>query len=182
MVARITGAVALRCEVGEQFRDHRQVADLVAPQAEAAPTNVEVIARAIAMANAAGKPGRHTEFVVKAREALVREAEAAEPAPMEALEDAEPIEAAVKVGALDYLPPHALAPDIAKRIYWASRADDYIGAWTGPVYVVTDDHSYSASELFASLVQFNHIAKTVGLRTGGDGCGFPVAPCISRSP
>lgn len=64
-----------------------------------APTNVEVIARAIAMANAAGKPGRHTEFVVKAREALVREAEEAEPPPMELLEDAEPIEAAVKVGA-----------------------------------------------------------------------------------
>ena len=68
-------------------------------QAEPAPTNVEVIARAIAMANAAGKPGRHTEFVVKAREALVREAEEAEPLLMEMQEDAEPIEAALKVGA-----------------------------------------------------------------------------------
>lgn len=67
--------------------------------AMATPTNVEVIARAIAMANAAGKPGRHTEFVVKAREALVHEAGEAEPPSMEALEDAGPIEAAVKVGA-----------------------------------------------------------------------------------
>jgi hypothetical protein len=63
------------------------------------PSNIEVIARAIAMAGAAGKLGRHTEFVVKAREALVREAEETEPPPMDMLEDAEPIEAAVKVGA-----------------------------------------------------------------------------------
>jgi hypothetical protein len=38
-----------------------------------APTNAEVIARAIALAAAAGRPGRHTEFVVKAREALIGE-------------------------------------------------------------------------------------------------------------
>ena len=75
-------------------------------------------------------------------------------------------------GARDYLAPHIFATDIAKRIYWAAVADDYIGAWTGPVYVVTDAHSYSAAELFASSVQFNHIAKTVGQRTAGDGCGF----------
>jgi hypothetical protein len=42
------------------------------------PTNAEVIARASAMAAAAGRPGRHTEFVVKAREALVQEAGADE--------------------------------------------------------------------------------------------------------
>jgi hypothetical protein len=75
-------------------------------------------------------------------------------------------------GSLDYLAPHTFATDIAKRFYWAAVADDYIGAWSGPVYVVTDDHSYSAAELFASSMQFNHIAKAVGQRTGGAGCGF----------
>jgi Peptidase family S41 len=76
-------------------------------------------------------------------------------------------------GALDYLEPHAFDnPDIAKRVYWAAVADDYRGAWTGPVYVITDSRSYSAAELFASSMQLNHIAKTVGQRTGGDGCGF----------
>jgi len=42
------------------------------------PTNAQVIARAQALAAAAGKLGRHTEFVVKAREALLQE-QAAEP-------------------------------------------------------------------------------------------------------
>lgn len=37
------------------------------------PSNVAVIERAIAMARAAGKPGRHSEFVVKARQILLDE-------------------------------------------------------------------------------------------------------------
>ena len=44
-------------------------------EAPDAPTNAEVIAKAVALAAAAGRPGRHTEFVVKAREALIREAD-----------------------------------------------------------------------------------------------------------
>ena len=75
-------------------------------------------------------------------------------------------------GFLDYLPPHSFDVAIAKRVYWAAVADDYIGAWTGPAYVVTDSHTYSAAELFASSFQTNRIGKTVGERTGGDGCGF----------
>lgn len=76
-------------------------------------------------------------------------------------------------GSLDYLEPHAFGDlGIARRLYWAAVADDYRGAWTGPAYVITDSRSYSAAELFASSMQLNHIAKTVGQRTGGDGCGF----------
>jgi len=76
-------------------------------------------------------------------------------------------------GALDYLERHAFGdPGVAGRLYWAAVADNYRGAWSGPVYVVTDSRSYSAAELFASSMQRNHIAKTVGQRTGGDGCGF----------
>jgi len=82
------------------------------------------------------------------------------------------VDAGSAAGSLDYLAPHTFDTDIAKRIYWAAVADDYLGAWTGAVYVVTDDHSYSAAELFASSMQINRIAKTVGQRTGGDGCGF----------
>jgi hypothetical protein len=37
------------------------------------PTNAEVIEKAVALAAAAGRPGRHTEFVVKAREVLLAE-------------------------------------------------------------------------------------------------------------
>lgn len=46
-------------------------ADASAPPA---PSNAEVVARAVAMAAAAGRPGRHTDFVLKARESLVAEA------------------------------------------------------------------------------------------------------------
>jgi hypothetical protein len=53
-------------------------------QDRSAPTNTEVIARATELALAAGRPGRHTEFVVKAREALIGErATEAAMAPME---------------------------------------------------------------------------------------------------
>jgi len=43
------------------------------------PTNAEVIAKAIELAAEAGKRTRHTEFVVKAREALMQERQTAEP-------------------------------------------------------------------------------------------------------
>jgi hypothetical protein len=43
-------------------------------RSEAVPSNAAVIARATAMAEMAGRPGRHTEYVVKAREALMQEA------------------------------------------------------------------------------------------------------------
>jgi hypothetical protein len=65
------------------------------------PTNAEVIARASAMAIAAGRDGRHTEFVVKAREALMNEAQELE-APHDdeiATLAGDPGEAAGKIGA-----------------------------------------------------------------------------------
>jgi hypothetical protein len=55
----------------------------------AGPTNAEVLARATALAEAAGKPGRHTEFVVKARQALLQEQDAADD-PDDYADDADP--------------------------------------------------------------------------------------------
>jgi hypothetical protein len=75
-------------------------------------------------------------------------------------------------GFLAYLPPHSFDVSVAKRVYWPAVADDYIGAWTGPAYAVTDTHTYSAAEQFAASFQNNHIGKTVGEHTAGDGCGF----------
>jgi hypothetical protein len=75
-------------------------------------------------------------------------------------------------GFLGYLAPHSFDVGIAKRVYWPAVADDYIGAWTGQAYAVTDSHTYSAAEQFASSFQTNRIGKTVGERTAGDGCGF----------
>jgi hypothetical protein len=60
----------------------------------------------------------------------------------------------------------------AAKIYWPATVDPWRAAWTGRVYVLTNATSYSAAEMFAAIMQDNAIAKTVGVRTGGDGCGF----------
>ncbi len=53
---------------------HMWKADGLSPPASRGPTNAEVVAKAIELAAAAGKRGRHTEFVVKARQALIETA------------------------------------------------------------------------------------------------------------
>lgn len=80
------------------------------------------------------------------------------------------IDAGSGSGALDYLAP-GMAPDAATALYWATAADPMRGAWDGPVYLVTDAGTASAAEMFAALMKDNGIAKTVGVRTLGLGCG-----------
>lgn len=63
---------------------------------------------------------------------------------------------------------------VRERLYWPAIAAPFEGAWTGPTYVLTDGKSYSAAEMFTAVMRDNGIAKTMGLRTGGDGCGFMV--------
>ncbi len=60
----------------------------------------------------------------------------------------------------------------AYRLSYPSSADDFWGLWTGPLYVLTDGRTYSSAEMFTAVVQDNHLGKTVGATTGGDGCGF----------
>jgi hypothetical protein len=62
--------------------------------------------------------------------------------------------------------------DLVGNLSSASMIEEWYAAWTGPTYVVTDQRSYSAAEMFAAVMQDNHIAKIVGVRTGQDGCGF----------
>jgi len=62
--------------------------------------------------------------------------------------------------------------DLAGTLSSASMIEERYAAWTGPTYVVTDQRSYSAAEMFAAVMQDDGIAKTVGVRTGQDGCGF----------
>jgi C-terminal processing protease CtpA/Prc len=60
----------------------------------------------------------------------------------------------------------------AQKIYWPAAVDPWRGSWTGRVYVLANATSYSAAEMFAAVMKDNAIAKIVGVRTGGDGCGF----------
>lgn len=83
------------------------------------------------------------------------------------------LDAGFASGAVDYLAPGTIAD--AKRaaaVYWPVKVDAYRGAWTGPAYVLTDGRSYSAAEMFTAVMRDNAIARTVGVKTGGAGCGF----------
>ena len=80
------------------------------------------------------------------------------------------IDAGFASGPLDYLAP-GTASDAAAALYWASAADPMRGAWDGPVYLLTDAGTASAAEMFAARMRDSGIAKTVGARTLGLGCG-----------
>lgn len=76
-------------------------------------------------------------------------------------------------GPSDGLARGAIAdPEAASRLSGASGFERYWGAWTGPVYVLTSATSYSSAEMFAARMQDNGIARLIGAKTGGDGCGF----------
>jgi hypothetical protein len=84
------------------------------------------------------------------------------------------VDAGFMNGAVDYLTPGSLPPDAAAALYWATVADPMRGAWDGPVYLLTDAGTASAAEMFAALMRDRGIAKTVGVRTLGLGCGSMV--------
>jgi peptidase S41-like protein len=77
-------------------------------------------------------------------------------------------------GALDYAEPGSIASPAARALYWPAIADKLRGAWTGPSYVLTDANTGSAAEMFTALMKDRGIAKTIGTRTFGLGCGFMV--------
>lgn len=83
------------------------------------------------------------------------------------------LDAGFASGAVDYLAPGTITD--AKRaaaVYWPVKVDAYRGAWTGAAYVLMDGRSYSAAEMFTAVMRDNGIARTVGVKTGGAGCGF----------
>jgi hypothetical protein len=77
-------------------------------------------------------------------------------------------------GARGYVAPGTLPALAAHALYWASRADEFRGAWNGPTYVLTDSNTGSAAEMFAALIRDRGIASVVGAHTFGLGCGFAV--------
>ncbi|UTH73400.1 S41 family peptidase [Chromobacterium sp. IIBBL 290-4] len=61
---------------------------------------------------------------------------------------------------------------VAENLFWPALAFQSQAAWPGPAYVLTDGKSYSSAEMFAATIQDNRLAKIIGAKTGGDGCGF----------
>jgi C-terminal processing protease CtpA/Prc len=75
-------------------------------------------------------------------------------------------------GPLAVLPADAFGNrEIAASLHWPVRVSRSWGAWSGPTYVFTDSKTYSSAELFSATMRDNEIAKTIGTRTGGAGCG-----------
>ncbi len=83
------------------------------------------------------------------------------------------VEAGFFSGEVGFLPPGDLGDEgLAARIYWAASVDPFRGAWSGPVYVLTDGRTASSAEMFAAVLRDHGIARIVGERTAGDGGGF----------
>lgn len=76
-------------------------------------------------------------------------------------------------GVFDHLPDDALT-DVLDRgeLYSPFDRDVPVGVWTGPLYVLADAGSASATEAFVAMLEDNEAATVLGERTYGAGCGY----------
>lgn len=84
------------------------------------------------------------------------------------------VPAAFASGALAYAAPGTIDAGAVRALYWPSLADTLRGVWSGRTYVLTDNGTGSSAEMFTALMRDRNIARTVGTRTAGSGCGFMV--------
>ena len=78
-------------------------------------------------------------------------------------------------GVFDWLAPGSLAgvPDsIAAELYSPFGRNVPAGVWTGPLFVLADGSSASATEAFVAMLKDNGAATVIGERTYGAGCGY----------
>jgi len=78
-------------------------------------------------------------------------------------------------GVFDWLPPDALAgvgDSLRAELYSPFGRDIPAGVWTGPLFVLADRGSASATEAFVAMLKDNRAATVIGERTYGAGCGF----------
>ncbi|MFT3709838.1 MAG: S41 family peptidase [Archangium sp.] len=61
---------------------------------------------------------------------------------------------------------------VAKTLFWGVASEPTRGSWDGPVFVLVNDGTGSSAEAFASLIRDRGVAKIVGVKTLGAGCGF----------
>lgn len=76
-------------------------------------------------------------------------------------------------GVFDWLPDGALA-DVGARaeLYAPFGRDVPTGVWTGPLFVLADRRSASATEALIAMLKDNGAATVIGERTFGAGCGY----------
>jgi hypothetical protein len=76
-------------------------------------------------------------------------------------------------GVFDWLPPGALEGYAGRaELYSPFGRDVPSGVWTGPLYLLVDRGSASATEAFVAMLKDNGAATVIGERTYGAGCGY----------
>jgi len=76
-------------------------------------------------------------------------------------------------GLAGYILPGAIDnPELAALLFTPLEWQYTEDVWNGPLVVVVDRHTASASEQFATLLQANGAAVILGERTVGAGCGY----------
>lgn len=76
-------------------------------------------------------------------------------------------------GVFDWLPDGALANvDAPAEFYSPFGRDVPAGVWTGPLFVLVDRRSASATEALVAMLKDNGAATVIGERTFGAGCGY----------
>lgn len=78
-------------------------------------------------------------------------------------------------GVFDWLPEGALvgvADSTAADLYSPFGRDVPAGVWNGPLFVLADRGSASATEAFVAMLKDNEAATVIGERTYGAGCGY----------
>ena len=82
-------------------------------------------------------------------------------------------DALFSTGVLDYAAPGSFAGLVSADILFDPSAYRYReGVFAGPLYVLVDRRSASATEQFAALLSDNGAATIIGERTYGAGCGY----------
>ena len=80
---------------------------------------------------------------------------------------------AYATGVFDYLPDDALSDvPIREELYSPFGRKVPAGVWSGPLYVLADARSASATEAFVAMLRDNGAATVIGERTYGAGCGY----------
>ena len=67
---------------------------------------------------------------------------------------------------------HVAALSSEQIPFTPSRHPGFVGLYDGPLFVAIDGHTASASEQFATLLQYNDAATILGEKSFGAGCGY----------
>lgn len=75
-------------------------------------------------------------------------------------------------GLVEYLPPSAHGQPAAATVFGPARFRYVEGVWSGPLTILVDHNTASASEDFVVALKDHGAARVIGEKTYGAGCGY----------